>query len=160
MVGLAKWKKRSQSLIECWISQLCLLLSPASCYTHCPHCTKSLSRRWYKDCFLTQVESPSEDIWKIQNCKRLPLVTQWDQGVECGLAETFEKIGLWDKHTVFCHYHIFLLYHQPLPWVTAGFSSELTTPVSESKGFRRKYEWFLLTETWVRSVHMRVFYWI
>lgn len=50
MVGLMRWKKRSQSLTECWISQLCLLLSLASRYTlgHCTHCTKSLSGLWTK----------------------------------------------------------------------------------------------------------------
>ncbi len=51
MVGLMRWKKGSQSLIECWISQLCLLFSLASTRGHCTHCTKSLSRLWEKTVF-------------------------------------------------------------------------------------------------------------
>lgn len=68
MVGLMRWKKRSQSLAEWWISQLCLLLSLISCYTRwfCTHCTKSLSRLWKKTVFSDKGWLTSENIWAKQ----------------------------------------------------------------------------------------------
>lgn len=61
MAGLMRWKKRSQSLIDCWISRLCLPLSPTSHYTLWTLCT-SCSRSLDRDSFLTEVESTSENI--------------------------------------------------------------------------------------------------
>lgn len=133
MVGLMRWKKRSQSPIECWISQLCLPLSLASCYTHghCTHCTKSLSRLWTKAVFsqrLSQLQKTFEQDKQSVAAGRT---------VRSGTGLMSDLYGLVERSETFRYYKrtngwSFLTITVSLLCVSAGRGSNLTTLVSEN----------------------------
>ena len=151
MVGLMRWKKRSQSLIECWISQLCLLLSLASCYTlgHCTHCTKSLSGLWTKTVFSQRLRQLQKAFEQDKRWAATGRAVRSGTGLMSDFYVCLRVLKKMDKRT-FSH-HQFLTRSFSVGCVSAGHGTKLTTPVSEN------YALELRPNT---SIHFSVFKWI